>query len=171
MRLKMFCGRVSKWPEVASGAPIKLPEDAVLADGVQPLLAVAVDEHPLESGFHVDGLAGRMLEVPSDLAGLRIKRQGRIGVEGRVRDRHPPARGHPRLGLGGADVVEAEPGIIAAGDPDIAAGAKLRRQPAPGFVAGMARQCNRGGAPKLPARGGVVPGEEAAIGLVRARSR
>ena len=73
----MFWYIVSAKSTNLPGAAIELPEDAVLADRVEQLLAVEVDEHALEAVLHVERFAGNVLVVPADLAGVRIERERR----------------------------------------------------------------------------------------------
>ena len=105
-----------------AGLPVKLPENTVFADGEESLLIVDINQNPLEANLHVDGLAGDMLKVPGDLAGLRVQGQGRVGVEGRIQRRHSAAGGDPGLCLGSPYIKEFELRVVAAGDPGVAAG-------------------------------------------------
>ena len=61
-----------------AGAPVELPEDAVLADGEEPPLAVGDDEHALVDDGEVEGLARRVLEVPLDLLGVALAAVGAV---------------------------------------------------------------------------------------------
>ena len=95
--LVQHLGQVDEGPR----APVELPEDGVLAGREQPLVIVDVDQHPLEDDVQVERLARHVLEVPGDLPRARVQGERRVGVEGVVVGRHPAARRHPRLRLGG----------------------------------------------------------------------
>ena len=62
-----------------------------------------------------------------------------LGVQRLVESRHSAAGRHPGLGLRGSPVGEVELGIVAAGDPRLAAAAKHHRLLAPGVAAGFLR--------------------------------
>ena len=70
---------------------------------------------------------------------------------------------HPRLGLRDAPVGEVEIGIVAAGDPGVAAGARHVGQRAPGIAAGLAGARDGVELPQLLAGLGVVGADEAAL--------
>ena len=150
-------------PEKTSVPAVQLPQDAVLADGDDGRLAVHVQQHALQRLVHVQRLAGHMDVVPGNAAVLDAKGEGGVGVGGGVGGGEAPARGHPRLGLRGAEVDEPELGIPAARHPDIGSPAQLERQTAPGVAAGLAGTRDGVGAPELAARARVVGGDEAAL--------
>ena len=79
-----------------------------------------------------------MLEVPSELPGVGPERQGRRGVERLVVAGRAAARLHPGFGLRHAPIGQIEIGIVAAGDPGIAACAQHVGKLAPGVAAGRA---------------------------------
>ena len=121
--------------EELAGLAVELPQDAGLADGEQQLLAAAVDQHALEHFVQVERFAGHVLEIPGQLAVVGIQRQRRAGEERLVARLGAAAGAHPGLGLRDAPVGQVELGIVAAGDPGVAAGAQQVRQRAPGVAA------------------------------------
>ena len=66
-----------------AGDAVELPQDAILADGHQRLLIAMIDQHALEDFVEIQRFARHMLEIPFELAGIGIERQGRTGVERR----------------------------------------------------------------------------------------
>src|SRR5260370_34304984 len=64
-----------------AGGSIELPENSELAHLEERLASVSVDEDVLEDLVHVLRLAGDMLEVPLQFAGVGIQREGAVGVE------------------------------------------------------------------------------------------
>ena len=151
------------WPRYLPGLAIELPQDAVLADREDQVLTAAVDEHALEDDVEVERLAGRVLEVPGELAGVGVEGHGGAGVEPLVEAVHPAAHRHPRFGLRRAPVGEIQIGIVAAGDPRLAAGAIHARERAPGVAARLAVDGHRVEAPQLFPGGGVVAADEALL--------
>ena len=73
--------------EVLAVGAIELPQDAGLAGAEHRLLAVDVNQHALEDLVEIERLGGRVLEVPRELAGVGIEREGRPGIENPVGDR------------------------------------------------------------------------------------
>ena len=143
---------------------IQLPQDSGLADREDQLLAAGVDEHALVHLVEVQRLARRVLEMPRQLAVVDVERDGRGRVERGVEDRVAAARRHPRLGLRDAPVGEVQIGIVAAGDPGLAALAEGVGDLAPRLPAGLAGVRQRVELPgELPGRG-VVGADEAAVG-------
>ncbi len=111
--------------EEGAVAPIQLPEDPTLADGEVQRLPVQVDQNLFEGLVHVERLARDVLPVPHDAAVVHVEGQRRVGVQGGVGSGEPSARGHPRLGLGGAEVDESQIGIPATGNPHVCSAALL----------------------------------------------
>ena len=134
------------------------------------LLVADVDEHALEHLVEVERLAGNVLEVPRQLAVVDVERDGRRRVERRVEDRGAAAGRHPRLGLRDAPVGEIQIGIVAAGDPRLAALAEGVGQLAPRVAAGLAGVRDRVELPGELAGVRVVGADEAAVGTVARRS-
>src|SRR5688572_23518481 len=60
--------------EELSRAAIDLPENAGLAGVERHFLIADVDEHTLEDLVEIEGLRGRVLVVPRELASVRIQR-------------------------------------------------------------------------------------------------
>ena len=128
--------------EIFAGDAVQLPQDAGLADGHHRLLVAMIDQDALEHFVQVEGLARRMAEIPFQLAGIGIQRQGRIGVErGAVAGAAQIAP--PGLGLGGAPIGRVQLRIIGAGDPGFGAGALFVGQIAPGVAARLAASAPR----------------------------
>ena len=150
--------------EVLAGLRIELPEDADLAHLEQPPPVAAVDDDQLEHLVEVVRLGRNVLEVPLDLAGLRVERQRRVAVQRRALG--AALRAGPGLGLRGGPVDQVGVRVVAAGDPGVGAGPERERQVAPGVAAGLARAGHRGGAPQLGAGLGVVGRDEADVVLV-----
>ena len=61
-------------------APVKLPQDSVLADREDGRPALDIDQHALEGLVHVQRFAGHVREVPGDAPGLEVERKGRVRV-------------------------------------------------------------------------------------------
>src|SRR3954471_20038621 len=105
-----------------------------------------------------------MLEKPRERAVLGPQRESGGGVERLIIG---AANGtHPGLGLRGAPVGEVEFGIIAAGDPTVAAGTQQVRKLAPGFTARGAFARDGLEFPELLSSRGVIGADEAAGFLV-----
>ena len=151
--------------EELAGLAIDLPQDAGLADREEILLGTDVDEHLLEDLVEVERLAGRVLVVPRERAVADAQRHRRRGVERGVRGLVAAARRHPRLGLRDAPVGEIEIGIVAAGDPRVAAGARHVGDRAPRVAAGLAGARDGVELPQLLAGLRVVGADDAAIVL------
>src|SRR4029453_6772169 len=77
--------------DIFAGLAIELPQDPVLADREQVLLVVGIYEHALEHDVEIERLAGRVLEIPGELAGVRIECDRRTGEESLVGALHPAA--------------------------------------------------------------------------------
>jgi hypothetical protein len=117
-------------PEELAGAAVERPDDAGLADGQKRLARTSVyldvGEHLLKDMIEIPVIARQELVIPNDLAGIRIQRQRRIGIEdgavaGAAHDlamRDRPA---------GAPVDQIQGGIVAARAPDRAAVTLVRR--------------------------------------------
>ena len=149
--------------EELAGLAIDLPQHAGLADGEEVLLGADVDQHLLEHFVEIERLAGHVLDVPRQRAVLDAQRHRRRGVERRVRGLVAAAGRHPRLRLRDAPVGEIEIGIVAAGDPGVAAGARDVGHGAPGVAAGLAGARDGVELPQLLAGLGVVGADVAAI--------
>ena len=149
--------------EELAGLPIQLPEDAVLAGAEDHLAVLEVDQHPLEDLVEVEALAGDVLEVPLQQAVVRPQGDRRAGVERRVVHGHAPAYRDPRLRLRHPEVDQVEHGIVAAGDPGLAAPAQEVGQVGPGVAPGLVRAGHGVEAPELLAAGRVVGADEAAF--------
>ena len=158
-------------PEVTAGLAIQLPQDAVLADGEDQVLAGGIHEHALEDDVEIERFARRVLEVPGQLAGVGVERHRGAGVERLVQRVHAAADRHPRLGLRGAPIRQVQFGVVAAGDPRLAAGAVDVRQRAPRVAARLAVLGHGVELPQLLAGGGVVAADEALLVLSTASSR
>ena len=100
---------------------------------------------------------------------LDAQRDGRRGIEGRVGRLVAAAGRHPRFGLRDAPIREIEIGIVAAGDPGVAAGAQHIGHRAPGVAAGLAGARDGVELPQLLAGVRVVGADVAAL-LRRKRS-
>ena len=96
------------------------------------------------------------------------QRDGRRGVERRVATLLPRLDRHPRLGLRDAPVGEIEIGIVAAGDPGVAAGAHAIGHRAPRIAAGLAGARDGVELPQLLAGVRVVGADVAALLLAEA---
>ena len=116
---------------------------------------------------------GACWKYHGELAGVGVERQRRARVERLVERRHAAAARHPGFRLRGAPVGEIQSGIVAAGDPRLAAGAEQ--------MSGSAPQVSPPGSPcrwrpcrtaraRLP-RGRVVGADEAFLLAVIACSR
>src|SRR5262249_46417046 len=149
--------------EVLAGAAVELPEDAGLADREQRLLAADIDEHALVDLVEVERLAGRMLEVPLERAGVGIQRERRARVERAVERGVAAARGHPRLRLRDAPVGRVEIGIVGPGNPRVAAGAVIVLHVAPGVGAALSSGRDRAEPPELVPVLRVVRADEALL--------
>ena len=103
-----------------------------------------------------------MLVVPRELARVGVERHRRVREERLVEQRQLPAQEVPRLGLRHAPVGEIEIGIVAAGDPGVAAAAERHRQLAPRLAARLSLARHRVEAPCLLAGVDVVRTDEAA---------
>ena len=141
--------------------PVELPEDGELAHAEDRLLLVVVDQDPLERLVHVVAVAGDVLEVPLHLAGGGVEGQGRVAVERVAVGAAGVAR--PRLGLGRPVEDEAGRGVVAAGNPRVAAGAEQQRQVAPGVAAALAGAGDGRGPPEHLAGAGVDPDDVAGV--------
>jgi len=150
-------------PEELAGLAVELPQDAVLAGAEDGPAPADVDEHPLVDLVEVEGLAGHVLEVPGEVPVAGPEGDGRVGVEGGVVHRHAAAPRHPRLGLGDPEVDEVEGGVVAAGDPGVAAAAQEVGHVGPGVPAGLVGPRDGIEAPQPLAGGRVVTADEAAL--------
>src|SRR5690606_15990036 len=74
----------------------------------------------------------------------------------------PAAGRNPGLRLRDADVEEVPLGVVAAGDPGVAAAPQLERQVTPGVASRFARASDRVRTPPLFTVAGTVAGDEAA---------
>src|SRR5262249_53373509 len=93
-----------------------------------------VGEHLLKDMIEVPVIPRQKLMIPDNLAGIRIERQGRIGVE----DGTVAGAAHDftvRDRTAGAPIDEVQAGIVAARAPDRAAVALVRRQAVSAVVA------------------------------------
>ncbi len=111
--------------------------------------------------------------MPGELPGVDIQRQRRAGVERIVLDRHAPADRHPGLRLRRSPVSQIQIGIVAAGDPRLAARPEQVRELAPGVSAGFPLLSDRVEPPQLLARRRIVRADEALlfpVGLTSAKS-
>src|SRR5690606_31758391 len=145
-----------------TGLAVELPDEAVLADGHDGRTVVHVDEHAGVDVVQVESLARGVLVVPDDLAGLGPKSQRRRRVERVVLGGQPAAGRNPGLRLRDADVEEVSLGVVAAGDPGVAAAPQLERQVTPGVASRFARASDRVRTPQLFTVAGTVAGDEAA---------
>ena len=136
-------------PFVRAGLPIVLPQHAVLADREHPALATGIDEDALEDVVQIERFAGRVLVIPGELAGGGVERHRGARVQRRIVRRHAATGRHPRLGLRGAPIGEIQLGVVAPGDPRLAAGTIEIRQRAPGIAARLAAPRDRAEAPAL----------------------
>ena len=135
----------------------------MLADGDDCGFVIHVEQHALERLVHVQRLAGDVDVVPRDAAVFDAESEGGVGVGGGIGRGEAPARRHPRLGLGGAEVDEPELRIPAARHPDVGSSAQLEGQVSPGVAAGLAGPGHGVGAPQFAAGAGIVGGDEAAL--------
>ncbi len=142
---------------------VELPQYPRLADGEHQLPAADVDQHAFEDFVHVERFAGHVLEIPGELAVVGIQGHGRTGEERLVARLRTAADAQPGLGLRDAPVGLVEIGIVAAGDPGIAAGAQQVRKLAPGIAARLALARHGLKLPELLAAGRVVGADEAAL--------
>ncbi len=147
--------------EVFAGSAIKDVEEAV---AIAPEHGLAGAAFPFEvgedgdlGGVEIEAVVGRELEVPFELAGVRIEGNDAVGVE-------VVAGAHTGVpvwaGVAGAPVGEVEFGVVGAGEPDGAA-AVDPGVAAPSFVAGLAFFGDGFEAPDFAASGCVVGSDEA----------
>ena len=111
--------------------------------------------------------AGRVLVEPRELAGVDVERQRRAGEQRVVLDRHAAADRHPRLRLRRAPERQVQHGIVAAGDPRLAARAEQRGQRAPRVASLLALRCHGVESPQLFAGRRVVRADEALLLAIR----
>ncbi|MCX6585749.1 MAG: hypothetical protein NTX13_04110 [Acidobacteria bacterium] len=152
--------------EELPGGAVELPEDAGFADGEQELLGAAVEEDAFKDLVEVEGFTGDVLEVPAELAGGGVEGDGGVGEEAFVARFGAAADAEPGFGLGDAPVGGVEFGVVAAGDPGVAAGAEEIGEGAPGIAAGGAFAGDGIELPGELAGFGVKGAEEAAFGLI-----
>src|SRR3954453_19682933 len=105
-----------------------------------------------------------MLEVPRELAGLRIKSYGGTGEESLVTGFGPATCPHPGFGLRDSPISFVQFGIVTAGDPCFAAGTHHAWNRAPGIRSWLVTAWYRLEFPKLFTAGRVVAADEAAFG-------
>ena len=150
-------------------APVEFPEDSTLSDREVKRLPVDVHQDLLEGFVQVERLTRDVLPVPDDAAVVHVEGERGVGVQGRIGRGKSPARGHPRLGLGGAEINQAQVRIPASGDPHIRPTALLEGQIAPGVATRFTGKGYREGSPELATRTGVMSGDETTL-LVEARA-
>ena len=156
-------------PEELVSLAVELPQDPGFADGKHQLLAAAVDQHALEDFIEIERFAWHMLEVPGELAVVRIERDRRAGEQRLVSRFGPAADAHPRLGLRDAPVCFVGIGIITAGDPRFAAGAHQVWKRAPRIAPGLISARDGVKFPKLFAGRRIIGADEAALAAGTAR--
>ena len=146
-----------------SVATIELPENSRFANREQQLLIADVDENALEHLVEIQRFAGRVLIMPCERAVLRPQRERRARVERIVEVRGAAACAHPWLRLRRAPIGQIEIGIVAAGDPRLAADAQVIRQFAPRLRSRLAGSRDRVEFPQLLAGCRIVPADPAAV--------
>src|SRR5260370_33777927 len=142
--------------EKLAGFAIDSPQDSGLADGEQQLAPVEIYQDTFDHLVHVEALAGRMLEVPLEPAGVRVERQRGTREQRLIAGLGATADTQPGFGLGHAPIGDVEPGIVAAGDPRIAARAQQIGQSAPCVAAGLAFTRNGAETPARLGRAGTL---------------
>ena len=152
--------------EQRAGAAIELPQDARLADGEERLLGADVHRHLLVDLVEIQRFAGLVLEAPDQRAGVGVEPDGGGGVLRGVEGPGAAADRHPRLGLRDAPEREVDVGVVAAGDPRLAALPHHVGQVVPGVAARLAGVGHGVELPGQRAGPGVVGADEAALGLV-----
>ena len=103
-----FWNTVSLWPRYLPVLRSSFHRMPSLPAVKTQVLAAVVDEHALEDVVEIERFAGRVLEVPRQLAGIDVERERGVGVERVVVDRHAAAERHPGFGLRGAPVGEVQ---------------------------------------------------------------
>ena len=124
--------------EELARAPIELPQHARFARAERHLLRADVHENPLEDFIEIEGLSGRVLEVPRQLSGVGVQRQCGGRVERLVEWCRPSIEKLPGLRLRGPPIRQIQIGIVGARDPGLDAGPRLLRKLAPRVVARFA---------------------------------
>src|SRR4029077_4719446 len=117
----------------------------------------------LEHFVEIERLAGRVLKVPRERAVFRMERDRGARVEDVVEVGRAAGRRAPWLRLRDAPVGEIEIRIVAAGDPRLAADAKIVRELAPAIGAGFRAAPHCVELPQLLAGRRVVAADPAAV--------
>src|SRR5262245_2449612 len=111
-----------------AGFAIDFPQDSGLADGEQQLFPVEIYQNAFKNLIHVEGLAGRMLEIPLQSARVGIERDRGTREQCPIAGLSAAADAQPGFRLCHAPIGNVEAWIVTADDPRIAAGAQQVRQ-------------------------------------------
>src|SRR4029077_355744 len=127
-----------------------------------------ISEHRLGNAVIIEGIVGRVLEVPLDLAGVSVESNGAVSVEVVA---WPISTVPVRPWIADAPIDQIELGVVRAGNP----GRPAARLPGvvtilPAVVAGLALSRDRVGAPHLLAGLQIGSGEPTANSVLGTRN-
>src|SRR5262249_39581384 len=99
-------------PKKPAGFAVEFPQYSGLADSEQELAPIDIYQDPFEHLVHIEGFAGRMLEIPLEPTAVGIERECGTREQRLVTWLGAAADAQPGFGLGHSPIGDVEAGVV-----------------------------------------------------------